>query len=467
MNCAYIRAFGRLLQDLETGVANDIIGASLAAVIRQSRPRAAELRVIDGAMEFDGEPVNVEEVPESATIVTAFTKHRLRVLRVAMGITPREVLQLMALLAMTETASSEGTVFDAAQRLGFWHLTLTGDAPVRVLTPSVSARPEPAPLGSIEDAAQYADAFRAELDGAVADGNATGVAHALLRVIGTERAAVEAGDTIASDIALRWTASVGEVMTRPALQMVAGLLRTEQVPRDQVLEILSRSGCEGTAALMPLLIASPSLMQRRTYFNAIVELGAGVSVLVGYLVHTQWFVVRNAACLLGAMRAAEGEAALIAALPHADERVRMSIATALVQIGTPTGRRALERAIRDASSEVRRRALRGLLNADGLARSAAVLSEALDLERDPEVQLEVIASLRQIATPHAVQQLMKVCSPHGLAGKPAEYRQAAMEALVDLRPTAAAPLLRIQSQDRDPETRAFAIKMLERVTKAA
>ena len=467
MNCAYLRAFGRLIQDLETGVANDIIGASLAAVIRQTRPRAAELRLVDGALRFDGEPVNVVEVPEAATIVTAFTRHGLRVLRVDMGITPREVLQLMALLAMTETASSEGTVFDAALRLGFWHLTLTGDAPVRVVTPSASARPEPAPLGSIEDAAQYADAFRAELDGAIADGNATGVAHALLRVIVTERAAEEAGDTIGSGIASRWTESVGEVMTRPALQMVAGLLFTEQVPRDQVLEILRRAGSEGTAALMPLLIASPSLMQRRTYFDAIVGLGAGLSVLVGYLAHTQWFVVRNAACLLGAMRAAEGEAALIAALQHADERVRMSIATALVQIGMPTGRRALETAIRDASSEVRRRALRGLLNADGLARSAAVLSEALDLERDPDVQLEVIASLRHIATPQAVQQLMKACSLNGLSGKPAAYQRAAIEALVDLRPAAAAPLLRIQSQDRDPETRAFAIRMLERVTKAA
>ena len=89
-----------------------------------------------------------------------------------------------------------------------------------------------------------------------------------------------------------------------------------------------------------------------------------------------------------------------------------------------------------------------------------MISEALDLERDADVQLEIVASLRAMGTPHAVQQLVRLCSPSGSAYKSAEFQRAALEALTALRPTAAAPMLRVRCHDRDPDVRAHAAALL-------
>ena len=131
--------------------------------------------------------------------------------------------------------------------------------------------------------------------------------------------------------------------------------------------VLRHAGNDGTAAVMEQLTAADTVFHRRVFFDTIVELGTGTSVLITHLAHPKWFVVRNAACLLGAMRTVDAEAALIKGLAHADERVRTSVATALIQLGTPAGRRALKNAIHDSSSQVRRRILESLLREDGVA----------------------------------------------------------------------------------------------------
>jgi HEAT repeat protein len=301
----------------------------------------------------------------------------------------------------------------------------------------------------------------------------------MARAVMTEQAALDAVRTVNKSEtgedelaslrarAARWTACVGHVITPPSLRLVAGLLASSAVSHEVLVRVLRRAGNDATSILMQHLTAATSLLARRVLFDVIIELGVGVPVLVAHLQHRLWFVVRNAACLLGALRAPEAETALVAALSHADERVRTAAATALMQLATPSARRALEGAIRDSSSDVRRRALRGLLHGDGQSRSAAVLSEAVDLERDEDVQLEVVSALRELATSFAAQQLSRLCSPSVTAGKSVAFRRAALEALVAVRPTAALPLLRLQSKDRDADVRAFATELLARVSRAA
>jgi hypothetical protein len=467
----YVRSIGRLVADLQAGAGNEAIGNSLAAVLRQVRPRTAQLRVEGEQLLLDGHLVPETDGAEVETLRLAMTRQELSGLELQMGVTAREVLQLTALLAVSESASDQTTIFDAARRLGFWHITLQGEAAAPVARPAAAIDASTPTVGSLADAERLAEEYHTELADALAGSQATQVATVLARVTRLEHAAVTAAAANPSDeataIAARWSQCFTHLCTPPALRLVAGLVITESFPHDTLVAILARAGHAGTATLMQYLTAAASLMHRRVLFDTIVELGSGVPVLIANLEHKLWFVVRNAACLLGALRATEAEPALIATLSHADERVRTSSATALAQMGTQTGRRALENAIRDSSSEVRRRALRGLLHGDGLTRSAAVLSEAVDLERDPEVQLEVIAALREIGTPSAVQQLVKMCSPSTSAGKSFEFRRAAMDALVALRPSAAAPLLRIHAQDRDPVVRTYAQAMLEHVSRAA
>lgn len=493
MKRAYVRALGRLLTDIETGAGNDAIAVSLAAAVRQSRPRGVTIRVTDDVLTVDDEIVAPIEAPELAALLVAFERHGVRSLAIRVGVTTRELLQLAASLAVRDIDESHASVFEAAQRLGFWHVSLEGDARDAAEISSAPTTPRAITLGSADETTAGIASLRAAIERAIADKDARETFDSMYYMVrcakAASEAAVEALQAVASSATIgasaesvaeveeamqsavarsvQWRESLSNAVSQPALMLIGELLEQASVPREQVIAVLRETGDEGTGALMHYLIAAPSLVQRRVYFDAIVEVGVGVPVLIGHLGHSQWFVVRNAASLLGAMRATSADGALIATLAHVDERVRMSVATALVQIGTQTGRRALEGAIGDASSEVRRRALRGLLSADGLARSAAVLSEALDLERDPDVQLEAISALRAIGTRDAGRQLLKLCSAAGSAGKGVAFRKSALDALVELSPTAAQPLLRILAQDRDPELREFAATLLHRVTQAA
>lgn len=472
MIAAQARALGRLIEQLESGAGNDALGASLAAVVRHLRPRSMGLRLVDG--QLDGiRPVDGQElVSELLTLTRALARHHVSIINFQVGTTPKEVLQLAALLAVHDSSDSQPSVFAAARRLGFWHVALYGDGCAGY--ESKLTLPDVTPTRTREDTDQKITEFSAAAAKALAASDAVQLATTLSQVMRTEIVTIDslannpiADASIGNDIHSRWRAHREQAMSADALRLVSGLLTTDDFPRNELVAIVRRAGDIGTMVMMQHLSAAASLFDRRLYYDAIVEADVGINVLMAHLDHQHWFVVRNAASLLGAMRATAAEAALITALQHPDDRVRTAVATALVQLATSAGMRALEAAIRDTSSEVRRRALRGLLTSDGLARSAAVVSEALDLERDPEVQLEVVSSLRQIATPQAVQQLVRLCSPAGSAGKSNEFKRAALEALVQLRPTAAAPFLRIQSQDRDMEVRAHAQALLERISRAA
>lgn len=461
MTASYTRALGRLIEHLSSGAANDVIGEALAAAVRLVRPRHGEIRLDDETLLVDGTPIGAQDTPEITTLREVMQRHRVSAVELRQGATPREVLQCCALLSAAPSTGDDPSIFAAAQRLNFWHLALHGQDAALAASPEAAA-PEAFALSTRDEAEQQTSALVSSLDSAVERGHAVEVAHVLTRAVRTERAAL-ADESLAA----HWTDCVEHLLTPPSLRLTAALILDGGYPRAALCEVLARAGNEGTAVMMQYLTAAQSLLHRRLLFDAIVEIGVGIPVLVGHLEHKSWFVVRNAACLLGALRAVEAESALIASLAHPDERVRTSIATALVQLGTTNGRRALEVAIRDSSSEVRRRAMRGLLHGEGLARSAAVLSEAVDLERDPDVQLEVVATLRDLGTPHAVQQLARMCSPAALASKSLAYRRDAMEALVTLRPSAAAPFLRIQAQDRDPAVRALARALMERAAHAA
>lgn len=468
MISAYARALGRLLHDIESGVSMDAISASLAAATRRSRPRTVEIALTDGALVVDGAAIDGAETPEAESLRLALTRHHVTGAKLKVGITPRELLQLAAMLAEKENDASVPSVFDAARRLGFWHIELSGEQSAAQAT--AFSPPVPFPLSTLDEAEKQIVSLTNGLVQTVEQQYATGVATSMYRALLTVNNAIAAGSGESTDaplIAERWRQCYTTMATAPALQLLTSMLVADGFSREPLIAMLRHAGNAGTAALMDQLTVAGTVFHRRVFFDAIVELGVGTSVLIAHLSHPQWYVVRNAAALLGAMRSPDAEFALIKLLSHPDERVRVSVATALIQLGTPSGRKALENAINDTSSQVRRRILEALLKGDGVLMSAAVISEALDLERDPEVQLEIVASLRAMATPHAVQQLVRLCSPAGSANKSAAFQRAAIEALTALNPTAAAPFLRIRSHDRDTEVREHATALLRGNSQAA
>ncbi|MES3036241.1 MAG: HEAT repeat domain-containing protein [Gemmatimonadota bacterium] len=215
--------------------------------------------------------------------------------------------------------------------------------------------------------------------------------------------------------------------------------------------------------LIQQLLTSDSMAVRRACFDALTALHRSVDALVPLLQHAEWFVVRNAACLLGAMVAQQAEHALTATLSHTDERVRSAVVTALLQVDTPTSRAAVRGAIRDESPEVRRRAVRGFLAEQGTWGNVDHLLQALERERDLDVQLEFLYALGTLATPDAVQRLIRLCSIED-AHRPAEFRIAAAEALATARLGAAMPLLRAMLRDPDMHARAAARHLIRAVS---
>src|SRR5258705_12221712 len=206
--------------------------------------------------------------------------------------------------------------------------------------------------------------------------------------------------------------------------------------REDSLLVLRRAGEDGVEVLLDLLVAAPTIDERRGIFMALTGMKEGTDQLVHMLGHHQWFVVRNVAELAGELVLEEAVPALAQQLEHDDERVRKAVALALAKIGSSAAAEPLRRALRDKSPEVRIQAALGV----GGRRSAALamaLVVAMEEETDETVERELILALGRIGSTAAVQALIKFAQPGGrlFGRRPAALRATAVEAL----PLAATP----------------------------
>jgi HEAT repeat protein len=233
-----------------------------------------------------------------------------------------------------------------------------------------------------------------------------------------------------------------------------------------VATIGSAPEAAGEAAAQKLieqLSTSDSVAVRRACFDALAEMRLGTPQLLTLLDHQQWYVVRNAVCLLGAFRSKSSEPELTAALGHSDERVRAAVVTSLLQLDTPSSRATVCGAIRDESAEVRRRAVRGFLVDHGSPANVDKLLQALERETELDVQIEFLYALGTLATPDAVQRLIRLCSIEN-SNRPTDFRIAAAEALASARLGAAVPMLRMMLNDPDMHARAAARHLIRAVS---
>lgn len=250
----------------------------------------------------------------------------------------------------------------------------------------------------------------------------------------------------------------------PLLRAVAALLPRKREKTAEYVAVLVRTGEDGADALIDQLTQAQTAADRRCYYDVLIQLKAGVPALVHMLGDARWFVARNAADLLGEMKAGEAEGPLIDLLRHRDDRVRRAATYALVSIGTPSALRAIHGAIRDDSPAVRMQAAQAIA-ARGGEKSAGTLTRALDEESDPEVQLALIAALGKIGTPDAVQKLIKAAEPEGrfFKKKPTPFRVAAVQALGEARTTVALAALTELQGDRERDVRDAAARLLATV----
>jgi HEAT repeat protein len=251
------------------------------------------------------------------------------------------------------------------------------------------------------------------------------------------------------------------------------LLRSivQQIPhaaerRDEYIAVLARAGEDGADALIEQIAAVSGQSDRRAYFDALLRLQAGVPTLIHMLGDARWFVARNAAELLGEMQAKEAEPQLTELLRHGDDRVRRAATAALMRLGTSRAMQAIQDALKDGAPAMRMQAAAALLTRKDV-KTAATLVRALEDEKDDEVQAAFLLALGKLATPDAVQRLLKAAEPEkGLfKKKPVAFRVAAVQGLAEARTPEAIEALKALQGDKEDDVRDAATFVLVRIAR--
>ncbi len=185
------------------------------------------------------------------------------------------------------------------------------------------------------------------------------------------------------------------------------LLVSRRELRDQIHRFLHRLGEPAADLLVEMLVSAESSSARRAYRDAILHCPSAVEPLTHLLRDHRWFVVRNAAELLGELNATESDQELINTLRHSDARVRRAATLALIRLGTPRALHTMLHALRDEEANVRQRAATGLGAARNNSRAASALLGALEEEEEPGVVTAILAALGHHATPEVVRLLIK------------------------------------------------------------
>jgi HEAT repeat protein len=279
------------------------------------------------------------------------------------------------------------------------------------------------------------------------------IEQALTIVAGIVRAEQQVGD---ESRRRQYSIALKRVYTKSLLEAIAHLAGAP-AHRDMALLALQRAGPDGIEVLLDLLVAAPTITERRGVFEALAGMKEGAEQLVHMLGHHQWFVVRNVAELVGELGLEEAVPALGRQLGHEDERVRKAVALALAKIGTRGAAEALRRALKDKSPDVRIQAALGVggRKASALAMPFVV---AMGEEENEEVEKELMLALGRIGSPDAVQALIKFAQPGGklFGRKPTGLRMTAVEALRLAGTPAAIGTLEGLSADGDKQVRGAA-----------
>jgi len=276
-----------------------------------------------------------------------------------------------------------------------------------------------------------------------------------LATLGIVGAMVQRDDaSVDAEVRRAYMLGVRRVLTPNTLRGLAKLLPNKRDMRESLHAVFARSGEDGVDALVELMTSANSPGERRAYRDALAACPHAAPILSHMLGDPQWYVVRNAAELLGEMGVTEVDGKLVETLSHPDARVRRAATGALARLGTPRASHALQDMLRDPNPDIRLQAALGL-GAAGQRAAAADLLEVLDEEQDADVQQAIVTALGKIATAEAIERLQKVAKPGNLfRRKPSGVRIAAINALAEAATQESLDALREMANDRDKEVRA-------------
>ncbi|MBA3919556.1 MAG: hypothetical protein C0516_13330 [Gemmatimonas sp.] len=369
---------------------------------------------------------------------------------------PRELLRSWSVLVTpADTSHGSTTERSAMAAEAVASPTASGEATEHGTSPTAIALSRLAGAHADDTAMRAADAIVALLDDLEFRGDAQGI-EGIARAVMAHGHQVGAGPgRLATERILR------RLQHRRTLELLAS--RVPHSPdRLVLLELLARAGEIAVDVLVRQLMSAEDTQSRRAYFDSIVSLDLGGTMLFDLLRDSRWFVVRNAVALLGEMGVQSADLAMLPLLSHEDDRIRIAAARALIRLGTAKAIAGLHNAIDDRHAEVRRIAAvsYGLSNSvsGGVRPPAARLAAAFEQETDEDAALEMLAALGKLGSSDAIQRLLRIAVPpqNTEAGEKTVPREswlriAAIEALFKARGNAVLPAIEMLVNDQDAE----------------
>ena len=249
--------------------------------------------------------------------------------------------------------------------------------------------------------------------------------------------------------------SIRRLSTPSVLQCLVELLPRRRENYEMYMACFEKAEDAGVEALVEALVAAPSISDRRVFYDALLRLRSGIRTLMFMLGDPRWYVVRNAAELLGEMKSTEAEPELTKLLQHRDDRVRTAAAAAIAKLGGTAAVRGMRASLRDGDGV--REKVAEAMRSEG--NSVDSLIRAVDREEDSRVQMAMLAALGQLGTPAAVDKLLEVARSDKkllARSRPTPMRVAAVHALGDVKGNSAIAALQALLHDKEKAVRGAA-----------
>lgn len=243
-----------------------------------------------------------------------------------------------------------------------------------------------------------------------------------------------------------------------ASRIVARLgLERDPERRAELMRVAKEIGLEMAIALSDALSDNTDSYARRTFMDAMIQLGPTAMVVLEQMIEDRsWFVVRNAVTILGEVGGERAAELVTSALANTDARVRREGLLALAKLG---GEAAGEDAgllvfgmLDDPDAKVQEAAMTAA-GALKVERALKPLLAKLEVATDQDGIEAVIRALGQLGDPGAVHAIEKHAVGGFLKRPPVDQRITAYRALHSIGTPHASKLVADAVDDKDPQVR--------------
>ncbi|BAH40124.1 hypothetical protein GAU_3082 [Gemmatimonas aurantiaca T-27] len=428
----YAAAFAMLVSQLRDKAAMADVLTSVQRLCALARVGSVTLRA---DMTDAGAPASVQEALD--ILRQTLGVHDLEAIDISATVTDAELIKLAGIL-VGPPSSVHGSIIDTADALSVWN--------VRLHVRGVSPRPTPPGMHAVapDVIASHQAVVRDPVPSTPSPIKPAEVVRDMRREVADAVVQADAAEVVRLLESIEEPPRFAQAASMEALVLAVEHLVDVPDDYDRVHAVLRRAGAVGARALFRQLMASTETAERRLLYDASAAHPAIADVARAHVGHPTWYVVRNAAGLLGESGSPQAIPDLSKLLRHDDQRVRAAAVVALGRIGGPAAMARLESVLTDPSSDVRNRALALVFASPESDPLADRMLMALEEESTLEFQLEMIHALAHVPTTRARNRLVSLSTMEAITADDFQLRLAAMAALAaGHRPAADAALYRL------------------------